>query len=339
MKRKKIIIGLTTIIAITLVTTGCGKEIPVKNGSKVAVSIKDNKFTATEYYSAIKKDNISKLIDMLDRSFLEKEYKKTTEETDEIDQQVEQIKSSYANGDEDTYNNVLKQYFGVDSEAELKDKLSLEYKRKKAVEDYILDNISDSEIKNYYNDNINGEVKASHILITPDVKSDASEQEKEKAEEKAKKEAKNIIKKLDEGKKFEDLAKKYSADKSNASNGGNLGFFDLNDMVEEFSNAVKELKVDEYTKEPVKTEFGYHIILKTGEKKKPALKKVKKDIKEKIKDQKMEESNATYYKALMAIRENHKIKWNDTVLKKAYNEYMNDLIDSANKAAEQNSQS
>ena len=74
-----------------------------------------------------------------------------------------------------------------------------------------------------------------------------------------------------------DLAKKYSKDEASASNGGDLGYFDLNEMVDEFSDAVKELKVDEYTKEPVKSSFGYHIILKTGEKEKPKLKDVKFD--------------------------------------------------------------
>ena len=48
-------------------------------------------------------------------------------------------------------------------------------------------------------------------------------------------------------------------------------------MVSEFEDAAYKLKVNEYTKEPVKTTYGYHIILKTGEKEKPKLKKVKKN--------------------------------------------------------------
>ena len=50
MKRNKIIMGLSALLVISLITTGCGKEIEVKNGSKVAVSIKGDKFTATEYF-------------------------------------------------------------------------------------------------------------------------------------------------------------------------------------------------------------------------------------------------------------------------------------------------
>ena len=104
-------------------------------------------------------------------------------------------------------------------------------------------------------------------------------------------------------------------------------------MVEAFSNAVKELKKDEYTKEPVKTEYGYHIILKTGEKSKKKLKEVKKDIVEKIRTQKMSDDSTLYYKALKGFREKNKIKFNDDVLKKAYNDYINNLIDSAKKSS------
>ena len=328
MKKKKIIICLSALLAVSLFTTGCGKEIEVKNGSKVAVSVKGNKFTATEYYEEIKEDNITTLIDMIDHSLFDKTYKTDKEETEEIDQQINQIKSNYGEN-ETTYLSILKQYFGVENEDEFREKLSLEYKRNKAVEDYIEDNIKEDEIKKYYNENIYGQVSASHILISVDVSSDASEEEKKEAEDKAKETADNIIKDLNDGKKFASLAKKYSTDTATASNGGDLGYFDLDKMVEEFSNAVKELKVDEYTKEPVKTEYGYHIILKTGEKDKPKLSKVKDEIKEKIREQKLNDDNSLYYESLKAIREKKKISWNDDVLKKAYNDYMQELIDNA----------
>ena len=100
-------------------------------------------------------------------------------------------------------------------------------------------------------------------------------------------------------------------------------------MVEEFSNAVKELKNNEYTKEPVKTQYGYHIILRTGEKDKAKLKDVKDEIKENLRTEKLNNDQALYYETLMSIREENKIKWNDDTLKNAYNKYMQSLIDSA----------
>ena len=83
------------------------------------------------------------------------------------------------------------------------------------------------------------------------------------------KEAKDIIKQLNEVKadkaeeKFIELAKKYSKDPS-AANGGDLGTFAKDKMVPSFSKAAFDLKENTYTKTPVKTDFGYHIIfLKT----------------------------------------------------------------------------
>ena len=331
MKNKKIIYTLG-ILVVSILVTGCGKEIAVKNGSKVAVSTKTEKYTATEYYNEIKKDNISKLVDMLDKDLLYNKYKTDSKETEAIDKQIEQVKSYYGS-DENTYQSMLKQYFGVDSEKDLKEKLKLEYKRNLAVEDYIKKNIKDSEIKKYYDEKVFGQVKASHILISINVKDGATDEEKKAAEEKALKKANKVIKELKNGKKFADLAKKYSDDKANSENGGDLGYFNLDEMVSEFSDAVKELKKDEYTKEPVKTEYGYHIILKTGEKDKAKLKTIKKDIIEKIKTQKLNDDPSLYYKALRGFREDNKIKWNDDTLKKAYNDYVNDLIDSANSSS------
>lgn len=329
MKNKTIY--LMVILFVTILITGCGREIEVKNGSKVAVSTKGSKYTATEYYNEIKKDNISKLVDMIDRDLLDKKYKSDSKEKEAIDKQIEQIKSYYVNENTD-YDTVLKTYFGVDSEKELKEKLKLEYKRNLAVEDYVKDSIKDSEIKAYYDEKIFGEVKASHILISVDTKENATDEEKTKAEEKALKKANKVIEELNNGKKFSDLAKKYSSDKATSTNGGDLGYFNLDEMTEAFSNAVKELKKDEYTKEPVKTEYGYHIILKTGEKSKKKLKEVKSDIIEKIKTQKLKDDSSMYYQALKGFREKNKIKWNDDSLKKAYNDYANELIDNAKKS-------
>lgn len=331
---KKYLKGASLLLMILLLTTGCGKEIEVKNGSKVAVSTNKEKITATEYYNEIKEDNIRLLIEMIDKSIFEGKYKKyADEEEKEINDQIEQIKTYYGS-DEETYTNVLRTYFGVESEKELREKLSLEFKRNKAVEEYVLNEITDKEIEKYYNEKVYPQVKVSHILITSEANEDANADEKTKAEEKALKEAQDIIKKLNDGEKFASLAKKNSKDKATASNGGDLGYIDLNEMATEFADAVKELKNNEYTKEPVKTQHGYHIILKTGEKDKEKLKDIKDDIKDKIKEEKLNSDSTLYYKALVKVREKNKLSWNDTTLEKAYNDYMDNLIESASSTTE-----
>lgn len=72
--------------------------------------------------------------------------------------------------------------------------------------------------------------------------------------------ADNILKQLDEGADFADLAKTLSIGPS-GKNGGELGWFKTTDMVESFSAAVTQLKPGNYSKSPVETRFGWHVIL------------------------------------------------------------------------------
>ena len=334
MKNKKLILCIFSILAISLFATGCKQEIEIKDGSKVAVKLDGVKITATEYYEKIKETNVAILVDMIDKELLEKDFPTTDEEDKQIEEQMKQLKENYS--DEETYNQLLTQYFGVNSEEELEEVLRLEYKRNEAVEKYVSDHITDKEIDKYYKDEIYGEVKASHIIIIPSVSDNADEDEIKEAESEALKTAKKVIKELKEGKKFENLAKKYSQEQATAEKGGDLGYFDLDEMASEFSNAVKELKVNEYTKEPVKTQYGYHIILKTGEKDKPKLKDVKEDIKEKLTLQKLNSDVTLYYQTLINIRKDKNIKWNDTVIEKKYEKLMDQLIETAKKQAAQN---
>jgi peptidyl-prolyl cis-trans isomerase C len=85
------------------------------------------------------------------------------------------------------------------------------------------------------------EVHALHILVKTDA------------------EAKSVITELDKGADFATLAKKYSIDPG-AGSGGDLGYFGHDDMVKEFADAAFALPAGQYTKAPVKTEFGWHVI-------------------------------------------------------------------------------
>lgn len=79
----------------------------------------------------------------------------------------------------------------------------------------------------------------------------------------AKKKAEDVIRKINEGGDFSELAKEFSEDPGSASFGGELGFASRGMMVPEFEKAIfDDLSVGEITKEPVKTQFGYHIIKK-----------------------------------------------------------------------------
>ncbi|MDO5393512.1 MAG: hypothetical protein Q4F33_02825, partial [Mycoplasmatota bacterium] len=87
---------------------------------------------------------------------------------------------------------------------------------------------------------------------------------------------------------------------------------------------------------PVKTSYGYHIILKTGQKAKPSLKDVEDDIREKITLQKLDSEATLYYQTLIDIRKDNNIKFNDTVIEKKYNALMKQLLEAAEEQAQTN---
>lgn len=322
----KLVMGLSTIALLTTITTGCGKEVNISK--KAVVGFENGEITANDYYKDIKVEAISRLVNQIDEKILSEKYKLTKDDKEDIEKQIKSMKEYYPN--DTTYKQAIKQYYGAEDDDDVKEVLTLEKYREKAVNKYIEKHLSNSEIKKYYDENVYGDMAAKHILISVDSKDDATEEEQEEAKNKAKEEAEKVIQELEDGKKFDSLAEKYSDDKATASKGGDLGTFAYDDMVKAFSEACYKLEVGQYTKEPIETSYGYHIILKTDQKEKKSLNKVKSEIKEKVREQKLEDDEALYYKTLMKIREENGITWNDSKLKKAYEDYMQDIIDSFN---------
>ncbi len=116
------------------------------------------------------------------------------------------------------------------------------------------------------------EFKARHILV------------------KDEDEAKAIIKQLDDGGDFAAIAKEKSTDGS-AGQGGDLGWFGERQMVPQFTAAVKALENGKYSKEPVKSQFGYHVILREDSRKAdaPPFDQVKPQIKQYLQQKQLAE--------------------------------------------------
>ncbi len=328
--KKKILMALV-IIGFA---TGCGKVPVMKDGDNAVVSFEkeDLAISATDLYNKVKVNYaLTSLIDMVDsKIFAEKYSDKESEAEKSTEDQFKKIKTYYVddNGkyDEETLLSALSQYYGISTIKEFKEMLKLSYYRDLAVKDYAKESITDKEIETYYKDKIVGDISCSHILISPNTKDDMKDDEKKKAEEEALNKAKELIKKLDAGEDFATLAKENSDDSSNASKGGDLGYFNTGAMVEEFEKAAYQLKLNEYTKEPVKTKFGYHIILKTGEKEKASLEDSKETIISKLSAEKIENDKALSINALVELRKSYGMKIEDSELKSQYEKYISNQL-------------
>ena len=319
-------------LIVCLLVTGCGNNAELEDNHTV-VKTDEGEIKADALYEELRdKYGISVLVDMIDHQLFDEKYKTDETEEETINAQIEQMKAQY-NNDEEAFNAAITQYLGVEDENELRDMLSLEYKRNLAIEEHVQDSIADDEIQKYYDDEIIGDMSVRHILISPDTNDDMTDEEKEAAEEDAKKQAEDLIKQLDDGADFEELAKEYSDDTGSAEDGGFIDYFNKDDNMDEaFLNASIDLEEGEYTKEPVQSSFGYHIILKVDQKDKPELDEVRDDIKETLAEEKLNEDPALMYNALIEIREEAGIEFNDDSLKKDYDELMQQLIDNVSSA-------
>ena len=134
--------------------------------------------------------------------------------------------------------------------------------------------VTDDEINAVYDEKYAGktkqEFKARHILV------------------KTEDEAKALIKQLDGGADFAQLAKEHSTGPSSSA-GGDLGWFEKDMMVKPFADAVASMSNGTHSSSPVKTQFGWHIILREDAKDLAAMEvaQVKDDIISSIRTQKL----------------------------------------------------
>lgn len=331
MKKVKYLI-IMFVVLFTVV--GCGKVATLSGGEDAVATLTDGGISINDLYSALKdKYGAQTVIDLIDNEILNAKYKDSDKEIKEyLNEQIKQIKES-AEQNNITYNQLLS-YYGFENESAFKDSLTLSFLRDKAVKEYLSENIKDKEIENYYEKEVYGDIKLQHILIKAETDDDATTEEKEKAEKKAKEKAESIIKELDDGAKFTDLAKKYSEDLTNASDGGDLGWVSIGDMVEEFENAAFKLKKGKYTASPVKTVYGYHIIYKSEEKEKPKLETMKDEIISTLVEEKLSSASTLYYDTLEKVRKDAGLKIEDSDLKEAYNTYISNLKKQATSSAQ-----
>ena len=225
------------------------------SSSDKIVTSKAGDITKEEFYDQMKTQAGKQVLNnMVMEKVLIKNYKV---EDKDVDKKFDEMKKQYG----DQFDTLLKQQ-GIKEET-IKTGVRAQLAQEKAIEK----TITDKELK----ENYKPEIKASHILV----KDEAT--------------AKKVKEELGQGKSFEELAKQYSEDTGSKEKGGDLGFFGPGKMVKEFEEAAYKLKKDEVS-EPVKSQFGYHIIKVTDIKEQKPFDEVKGDIKKDLVQKKAQDA-------------------------------------------------
>lgn len=301
---------LATVLVVILIWPD--RIAKLENGLEPVASIDGLTVTAEDLYEDMKEIySVNNLLDIIDNKILEEKYPETDEMNTELNDQAENYYNMY-----NQYYGYSKEEFltknGFGSERAFIEYLRLQYRRTQYTDDYIKEQITDKEIEKYYEDKVYGDINTKHILVK--VSSSATDEEKKEAENLAK----EIITKLNEGKSFDEVKDEYK-DKITYEE---LGYKAYNASLESaYMEAMQKLENNSYTKEPVQTSYGYHVIYRIDQKEKPALEDVKEEIITSLVSEHKSKDTSVQYKALEKMREDAKLKFTDTVLEKKYETY------------------
>ena len=332
MKKKIIVLAL-----IACLISGCGSKIPkLSNGDEAVVTLKDgSKISANELYEQMKEQYaLNSLVTMIDTKILEAEYPDDIEEAkNSAEATITELESYYG----DDLEQAIQYYTGgqYQTKEAYKNYVYISYLQNLAVTDYAKKQVSDKDIEKYYKDEIVGDIKVSHILITTNVTDEMTDDEKANAEKEAKEKVESIIAELKKTKsgevadKFAELAAEHSQDESTKDNGGSLGFINkdtLSSAYDELVTAAYKLKDGEYSTSVITTEIGYHVVLRQETKEKASLEDVKDSIVDKLAEKYIEENPVVQVKALQELRKDYDLEIVDTDLQSKYAAYIQNQI-------------
>ncbi|MYL33993.1 foldase [Pontibacillus yanchengensis] len=266
---KKLMPVLLSIVAI-LSLAACSNGSESSSNSEVVASTKNGDVTKDEFYNKlVDKYGDSVLKEMVYDQVLSEKFSVSDED---VQKRLEQMKQQYG----DQFQSVLEKN-GFKNEEQFKQAIRSSMLKQKAAAEGV--EVTDEEVKQYY-ENMKQEVKVSHILV----------EDKETASE--------VQKKLNNGGDFAKLAKEYSTDKQSAQKGGDLGYISTGQMVLPFEKAAYNLKVGKVS-EPVKSQYGYHIIKVTDKREKEdtssigKYEEMKGQLREELKSRKGSQENIT----------------------------------------------
>lgn len=302
-------IGGALVVAIISTIIWPDRIATLEDGTQPVASLNDKIITADMMYEELKDvTSISVFLDLVDDTILSEKYEVTSEMKEEIEETANSYYTNYSQ-----YGYTKEQIlanFGLTSHEEFIEVLTLNRLRSEYYDEYVESLITEDDINDYYEDKVYGDISSEHLLvkISDDMK-----------DEDAKKLAEEIISKLNDGKTFDEVKEEYKDQVTYE----NLNYQGFNSNIQDsYMNALKELKDDAYTTEPVQTTYGYHVIHRIDQKEKAALEDIKEEIIEKISEEKKSSDEYLYYKSLVHMREENGLTFSDTVFEKKYNEYV-----------------
>ena len=283
----------------------------LKDGTQPIANLKNGVITADNLYESMKSYySIKILLNDVDNRILSEKYPTTKD----MESDISKTANYYFDAYEKNYGYTKERFlteFGFNSESEFIDSLRLDYRRNKYYEEYVLGLITDKDIQKYYDTEVFGDVDSKHILVSTSSSEMTADQAKALANE--------IISKLNKGTSWDDIIKEYK-DRIIEEE---LGYNSFNASLESaYLQECKKLAVGTYSKTPVLTSYGYHIVYKIAQKEKPSLEEVKDDVKTILANQKKNNDSNLYYKALIKMREENELTFVDTKFLEQYKEYI-----------------
>ena len=284
----------------------------LKDGTQPIASFTGETITADDLYENMKEHySVNVLLNEIDNIILTEKYPENDEMNTEVNETAEYYYNVYGQSGyskEDFLSN-----YGFASEKDFVESLKLDYRRNKYFENYAESLVTEKEIEKYYKDEVFGDVDSKHILVKIDNDSEDGLSDKD-----AEKLAKEIISKLNEGKTWDEVVKEYK-DKIVHEE---LGYQAFNAGLEaSYLKECKNLEVGKYSKTPVLTSYGYHIVYKIQQKDKPSLEDVKDDVIDVLATEIKNSDTNLYYKALIVMREDAKLEFTDTKLGDEYKKH------------------